>query len=62
MKQKTEKTNKPQKTKKKEFVEIEFIARQEGKIFDTNIKTEAKKLNAQAETKPLIVCIGRDMV
>lgn len=51
--------------KKKDFVEIEFIAKVKdtGKVFDTNIKDEAKKANLpEANIKPLIVCIGEGMV
>lgn len=56
-----------EKTKKRDFIELEFTGRDAltGEIFDTNIPAEAKKLNPQAntkETKPMIVCIGEDMV
>lgn len=48
--------------KKNDFVEIEFIGRikDSREIFDTNIKKEAEKLNANV--KPLIVCIGQGIL
>jgi FKBP-type peptidyl-prolyl cis-trans isomerase 2 len=51
------------KTRKGDFVEIEYIARikDSGEIFDTNIEQEAKKIGAK-DVKPLIICIGKDMV
>ncbi len=49
-------------TKKNDFVEIEFTGRANGKIFDTNIKKEAEKINLRIEEKPLIVCIGQEML
>jgi len=49
-------------TKKGDFIEIEFIGKTENEIFDTNIPEELKKINPKAEAKPLIVCIGQDMV
>ena len=53
-----------EKTQKNDFVEIEFLGRNLGnnEIFDTNIEEESKKLNPDAEVKPLIVCISREMV
>jgi FKBP-type peptidyl-prolyl cis-trans isomerase 2 len=50
------------KTKKGDFIEIEFIGYSNGEIFDTNIKEKAKEINDQAEVKPLIVVIGEGMV
>lgn len=52
----------PEITNKKDFVEVEFIGRQDGNVFDTNIKNEAKKLNPEAEPKPLVACIGEGLV
>ncbi len=51
-----------EKTKKNDFVEIEFVGRANGEIFDTNIKKEAEKINLKIEEKPLIVCIGQGML
>jgi FKBP-type peptidyl-prolyl cis-trans isomerase 2 len=50
------------KTKKNDFVEIEFVGRANGEIFDTNIKKQAEKINLKIENKPLIVCIGQGML
>jgi len=53
-----------QKTKKKDFVEIEFIGKNltNNEVFDTNIKEEAKKINLEIKDKPLMVCIGGEML
>jgi len=51
-----------EKTKKNDFVEIEFVGKANGIVFDTNIKQEAEKINEKAEVKPLIVCIGQEML
>ena len=51
-----------EKTKKSDFVEIEFVGKANGEIFDTNIKQEAEKVNLKIEVKPLIVCIGQEML
>ena len=51
-----------EQTKKGDFVEIEFIGKSQGEVFDTNILDEAKKLNPKAEIKPLILKIGESMV
>lgn len=50
------------KTKKKDFVEVEFIGKANDQIFDTTDKKEAKKIGIDADVKPLIVCIGQKMV
>jgi len=51
-----------EKTKKNDFVELEFVGKANGVVFDTNIKQEAEKINEKAEVKPLIVCIGQEML
>src|SRR3989344_2772337 len=53
-----------EKTKKNEFVELEFLGRikDTGEVFDTNIKKEAEKINLQLEIKPLIVSISQGML
>ena len=55
-----------EKTKKGDFVELEFIGRNltiNREVFDTNILEEAKKSNPDIkEIKPLIVSIGQGMV
>lgn len=48
---------------KNDFIEVEFIGRvKDGNIFDTNIKEEAKKLNLEIQDKPLIICLGQNMI
>lgn len=52
-------------TKKKDFVEIEFLGRNllTNEVFDTNVLEEAKKLNPNVEgSKLLVACVGEGMV
>jgi len=52
-------------TKKKDFVAIEFIAKNltNNEVFDANVLEEAKKINPEVKgVKPLIACIGSEMV
>ncbi len=51
-------------TKKHDFVEIEFLARNlaNNEVFDTNIAEEAKKISLDLNTKPFIISVGRGMV
>jgi len=53
-----------EKTQKKDFIEIEFLARnlQNNEVFDTNITEEANKIKLNLSGKPLVVCIGQGMV
>jgi FKBP-type peptidyl-prolyl cis-trans isomerase 2 len=51
-----------EKTKKSDFIEIEFVGLANGGVFDTNIKKEAEKIDLKIEEKPLVVCIGQEMV
>ncbi len=52
-----------EKLEKNDFVNLEYIGKtKEGKIFDTNIKQEAKKINMNIETRPLAICIGQGMI
>jgi len=53
---------KTEKTKNGEFIELEFTGKANGETFDTNIKEEAKKINLKIEVKPLIICIGQEML
>lgn len=47
---------------KKDFIEIEFTGRiRDGEIFDSNIKNDLEKLNSNANSKPLIFCLGEGM-
>jgi FKBP-type peptidyl-prolyl cis-trans isomerase SlyD len=52
------------KVVKNDFVEIEFLGKNltSGEVFDTNIAAEAKKINPQMQVKPLIVCVGKEML
>lgn len=52
----------PEKTKKRDFVEVEYIGRTDNEVFDTNIPSQAKKINPDANPKPLAVCIGEGLV
>lgn len=47
---------------KNDFVEIDFIAKANGEVFDTNLKEEAKKAGLQQQSIPLIIAVGRNMV
>jgi FKBP-type peptidyl-prolyl cis-trans isomerase 2 len=48
---------------KNDFIEIEYIGRiKNSHVFDTNIKEEAKKINLEIETNPLIICLGQNMI
>ena len=51
---------------KKDFVEIEFVARvKDGEVFDSNLKEELEKLHHghdhKIETKPFTFCLGEGM-
>jgi peptidylprolyl isomerase len=49
--------------KKNDFVELEYTGRiKNGELFDTNIKSEAKKLNMDIETRPLLICLSQAMI
>lgn len=49
--------------KKNDFIELEYIGKvKDGEIFDTNIKSEAKKINLDIGAEPLIICIGQKMI
>ncbi len=49
--------------KEKDFIELEYVGRtREGRIFDTNIKEEAKKIELDIATRPLIICLGQNMI
>lgn len=48
---------------KNDFIELEYTGTtKESGIFDTNIKEEAKKIQLEIETRPLIICIGQNMI
>lgn len=49
--------------KKNDFVEIEYIGKvKDNGIFDTNMKSEAARMNTNIETRPLIICLGQGMI
>ena len=48
--------------KNNDFIEIEYLGRTDGEVFDTNIPEELKKINPQAEAKPLTVVAGKEML
>ncbi len=52
------------KIKKNDFVEIEFTARtKDGKVFDTNIKSEAEKAGLKIKNlKPFVLSVGHHML
>ena len=50
------------KTKKNDFVELEFTGYANGEVFDSNIESELKKINPEAKVKKTLVCIGQGMV
>ena len=50
------------KTKKHDFVELDFTGKANGVIFDTTNKEESKKMGIEKEVKPLIVSVGAEMV
>ena len=48
--------------KQKDFIEIEFTGKvKDGEVFDSNIKEELEKINANAQAKPFVFCLGEDM-
>jgi FKBP-type peptidyl-prolyl cis-trans isomerase SlyD len=49
-------------SKEKDFVEINFSGYSNGKVFDSNIEEDLKKLNPEAKPEPLTVVIGQNMV
>ena len=49
--------------KKNDFIELEFIGKElDGKVFDTNIPEEAKKIGMEMRDKPFVICVGQEMV
>ena len=53
------------RTKKGDFVELEFVAlTEDGRVFDTNIREEASKIGVEDSEKvePLGICIGQGML
>lgn len=51
------------KISKNDFVEIKFTGKvKDGDIFDTNIKEDAEKIELKLDDKPLIICVGQEML
>lgn len=49
--------------KKNDFVEIEYSGKvKDGEVFDTNIDEEIKRLKLDLKAKPLVLCIGQNMI
>ena len=50
------------KLRKKDFIELEFTGRvKDGKIFDSNIEKDLKKINPDGKAKPFILSLGQGM-
>jgi FKBP-type peptidyl-prolyl cis-trans isomerase 2 len=47
---------------KNDFVEIEFTGKSNNQVFDTTDKEEAKKIGLEADVKPMIICVGNEML
>lgn len=47
---------------KDDFIEIEFIGKSNGEVFDTTDKEEAKKIGIEADVKPMIISVGNQMM
>jgi FKBP-type peptidyl-prolyl cis-trans isomerase 2 len=48
--------------RKNDFVEIEFTGKANDEVFDTTDKDEAKDRGINVDVKPLIVCVGGEML
>lgn len=59
-----ENKEKKQMLKKNDFIELEYTGKikNTGDIFDTNIKEEAGKLKLDIKTRPLVICLGQNMI
>ena len=47
---------------KNDFVEIEFTGKANNEIFDTTNKEEAKKMGLDVDVKPVLICVGNQML
>jgi FKBP-type peptidyl-prolyl cis-trans isomerase SlyD len=47
---------------KNDFVEVEFTGKTNEEIFDTTNPEEAKSIGIQAKVKPVIACVGKEMI
>jgi FKBP-type peptidyl-prolyl cis-trans isomerase 2 len=50
------------KVKKNDFVEIEFTGKLDNEIFDTTSVEEAKSIGLNADVKPIVACVGKEMI
>ena len=50
------------KIQKNDFIEIEFTGKANNEIFDTTNKQEAKQMGLEADVKPIIICVGNQMM
>jgi len=49
--------------KKNDFVELHYIGKiKDGDVFDTNIKEEARKIKLDIKSRPLVICLGQNMI
>ncbi len=51
-----------EKIRKNDFIEVEFTGKSNNEIFDTTSKKEAEQIGLGAEVKPLIICVGSEML
>jgi len=51
-----------EKTKENDFVEIEYTGYSDGKVFDSNIPEDLKKINPEAKVQKTEIIIGQNMV
>tara|TARA_Y100000310_G_C20616046_1_gene780686 strand:+ start:457 stop:1119 length:663 start_codon:yes stop_codon:yes gene_type:complete len=52
-----------EKIKKNDFIELKFTGKVvDGEIFDTNIPSDAEKINLKIDDKQFIICVGQKMV
>jgi len=51
-----------EKIQDKDFIELEYLGKTNGQVFDTNIESEAKKINPEAKVQPLKVAAGQAML
>ena len=48
--------------KKKDFVELKFTGYSNGKVFDSNVEEDLKKVHPDAKISKMIICVGEGMV
>lgn len=50
------------KIRKNDFIELKYSGYANETLFDSNVEEELKKINPQAKTQKMIVCVGQGMV